>query len=315
MKKILIILLLSVVSCAHTVKITSDPSGAKVYINNKYIGITPLVIDEEYSSFEEYSLQITKENFKEVKRTVIANNIFTDSRIIPSFLSAGLLLSGIYSQNILFSLSGLISYPVLGMFTGALADHYHYLLPMTDGTTKLSVSNLLLNGYYSKDTKFPINFQTKRIVDSVGNTKKIVELYRGFSMEAGAGKLFSNVGNFSILNYDIDYLFSQYSVNAGVGVIASRINNSMETGIKLTVGKVYSILNDFNDKKSDFSFGLNYELMMSNISFSVISSYLRLDYKIAPVGTVFLKTDIGFLVSEQGNGMFIKPVIGFRVLF
>ncbi len=52
------------ISCSSTTQITSNPPGAKVFLNDEYIGKTPLMYEDSKIIFSTNHLKIEKEGYK-----------------------------------------------------------------------------------------------------------------------------------------------------------------------------------------------------------------------------------------------------------
>lgn len=61
-----IILVAFTSSCASTTLITTDPPGAEVYVNEEFIGNSPVVYEDEKIIFSNNSVRIKKEGYNEL---------------------------------------------------------------------------------------------------------------------------------------------------------------------------------------------------------------------------------------------------------
>jgi hypothetical protein len=105
---ILLAAILASSSCAHSSRITSDPEGADVYINNIFIGQTPTNYRSRSSLPEPAYVRIEKKGFKPIKNAVIEKALRADVSlllllpgIIPYFFSAR------FEDNYVFSMKPL----------------------------------------------------------------------------------------------------------------------------------------------------------------------------------------------------------------
>ncbi len=53
-------------SCASTTLITTDPPGAEVYVNDEYLGRSPVVYEDERIVFSDNVVRIKKEGYEEL---------------------------------------------------------------------------------------------------------------------------------------------------------------------------------------------------------------------------------------------------------
>ena len=89
-----VLALAGVSACSTAVNITSSPSGAKVFVNEKYIGETPLTVEKSNLVFNSYNIRLSKEGYrtinssleKEAKAGPIIGGLFV---LIPFFWSYG----------------------------------------------------------------------------------------------------------------------------------------------------------------------------------------------------------------------------------
>lgn len=83
--------------CAQTSRISSDPEGAKVYINGVYVGDTPCVYRYRSGLPETYILEVRKDGYKTITNATIDRTLRADVSlvllllaIVPYFFSARL---------------------------------------------------------------------------------------------------------------------------------------------------------------------------------------------------------------------------------
>lgn len=93
MKALALIMVVSLVtSCAtlfsdssDTITITSEPSGATVYLNAKKMGVTPITLVLDRSVFDKYYIQLKKKGYKTnkflVKKTITTAAVFNLSSL------------------------------------------------------------------------------------------------------------------------------------------------------------------------------------------------------------------------------------------
>lgn len=53
-------------SCSTTVRIVSQPAGAKAYVNGRYLGETPVEVDRSDFVFEQHAITLRKKGYREV---------------------------------------------------------------------------------------------------------------------------------------------------------------------------------------------------------------------------------------------------------
>ena len=83
-----IVFLLS--SCAHHVSLNSKPQGAKIHINDEYIGETPCQFKERTGSGKSYFFRIEKEGFKPVVQSISQTDVHTG--VVVGSVLGGLLI-------------------------------------------------------------------------------------------------------------------------------------------------------------------------------------------------------------------------------
>jgi hypothetical protein len=66
MKKSILAILLITMSCSTTMKITSQPEKARIFINEKYEGETPLQVTKSDSILNHYQIRISKDCHKPI---------------------------------------------------------------------------------------------------------------------------------------------------------------------------------------------------------------------------------------------------------
>ena len=86
MKKILVFVFLVVLlgSCASTTKILTKPDDAKVYVNNKFIGNSPVEYTSRKVSFSSTTIEIEKEGYKKYFGILKRNEVFKPTRLLSS---------------------------------------------------------------------------------------------------------------------------------------------------------------------------------------------------------------------------------------
>jgi len=81
----LFVIIIFFTQCSTTVRITSDPAGAQVYINEKSVGKTPIEISKSDFVFTSYRIRLTLEGY----RTIYSE---LDKEFKPCACAGGLLL-------------------------------------------------------------------------------------------------------------------------------------------------------------------------------------------------------------------------------
>lgn len=54
------------VACSHRVSINSNPPGARTYVDNQFIGVTPTSFVEKSGLGKEYQIRLEKEGYRAV---------------------------------------------------------------------------------------------------------------------------------------------------------------------------------------------------------------------------------------------------------
>ena len=55
---------LTMLACSHRVAINSNPPGARTYVDNQFIGVTPTTFVEKSGMGKEYQIRLEKEGYR-----------------------------------------------------------------------------------------------------------------------------------------------------------------------------------------------------------------------------------------------------------
>ncbi len=114
-----IVVLLSFVGCSTMVTVDSEPKGVEVYINQKYVGTTP--VEKKLSNFaaNTYNLRLKKDGYKTLETQ------------LEKEVKAGAVVGGIF----------LLGIPLLWVY-GPQKEHYYKLEP---GDSSSNASAVIVN--------------------------------------------------------------------------------------------------------------------------------------------------------------------------
>ncbi len=297
---------------SHEIIITTDPPGADVILNRKYIGKTPLKFQEGFLPFKEYSIKITKEGYCALERTITANHLnISDNKFLFNFVGTGSFIASLLTISHPLISSSLIIFSITNEIIGAsLSDRYHFILIKNDGSSEITYQEPVTASfpikYFSGKEHFPINFGVATKIDTDGKKKKIITSIRRFSLEytinipTGKGSGTENI--------KIEYLiFKTMGFH-----LTSTLHQSQFTGVG--VGFHYILpLWDIGPHsaiqlKSDLSF---FRAMKKHYLYSLID--IQGDFKITEITYLFGGTGIFYDgdLSEVENYL----QAGFGVLF
>jgi hypothetical protein len=142
----------------RSIIITANPSPARITIDNKAIGYTPLVFNTDY---EKFNIKISKLDYHTYEKVV---NIFNPSY---SFLNLSLILVSLHEKPKEILISGSM------LITSLPSGAYVYLDGVLRGTTPLLVTDLPPKKYVLKLVKPGFSTRKKRVIVRSGKETKV----------------------------------------------------------------------------------------------------------------------------------------------
>ena len=136
-------------ACSHDVYIRSNPNGAKIYVNDEFIGKSPTVYEEQLGRSDAVEIKAEKEGYK-TKRLQLVKSGWAIPQILASV--GGCVCGGLCCSNFLSDIGG-AELGAIGLLGGLPALSAIYFAHKSDDNIYLKLSPV-------NDIKAP-KFKTK----------------------------------------------------------------------------------------------------------------------------------------------------------